>query len=182
MPINPGTFQKRAWAAHVNGDIPRTANVRVAASQTIKRGDMLVFSSGKAAQAITAPAAGATGGTGTLVILGMADADITTTGTVTDADRIPVIIANDDVLFYLPIYAAAAADAEPQDLTFGNAYDLIRWTHATNGASWYAVNAGVADGDSEMVFQGFDEAVTAGEDYAHVPFIVIPAKRAVLAG
>lgn len=143
---------------------------------------MLTLTSGKVQQAIAAPAAGATGGTGTLVIFGMAMANITTGASVDNDDRIPVAVADSKTKFYLPIYAAAAADAEPQDLTLGNAYDLVRWTHATNGSSWYAVNAGVADSDSEMVFQGFDEAQVAAEDYAHVPFVVIPAKQAYLAG
>ena len=110
----------------------------VAASQTIKRGDFLKLSSGLAAQAITAPSATATLSTdgGTVTIFGVALNDITTTASVTDADRLQVAIADDDLQVALRLYSSTASNAEVQDAVLGGAtvYELERYAPAVSTA------------------------------------------------
>ena len=66
---------------------PMSEIVNVAASQTIKAGQVLVVASGLAAKAAAAPTAG--------TVLGIALADITTSSSVGDSDKIPVLMINE---------------------------------------------------------------------------------------
>lgn len=116
----------------------KVASWPLAASQTIKKGDFLKVSGTQCAQAITAPSATATLSTdgGSVAILGVALADVTTGATVTDADRMQVAIADDDLLVALRLYHATASSSEVQDATIGGAtvYELERYAPAVSTA------------------------------------------------
>lgn len=119
------------------------AQMPVAASMTIKRGDFLKMSSSAVAQAITAPSATATLTTdgGTVAIVGVALGDITTGASVTDADRVQVAIADDEFQIALRLYSATAANAEVQDAVLGGAsvYELERYAPAVSTAAPFYV-------------------------------------------
>lgn len=114
----------------------KIASIPVAASQTIKRYDWLKLSSGTAAQAITAPSATATLSTdgGSVSLLGIALMDLTTTASVTDADRIQVAIADDDLQVAMRLYHSTGSSAEVQDAVLGGAtvYELERYAPAVS--------------------------------------------------
>lgn len=158
---------------------PTVIELPVAASQTIKYGDILSLSSGKAQQAIAAPAAGsATLSGGNLPICGVAMASITTdaSGNETAGGQtrttVPVAIF-DDRLNVLLRFAAIASNgavgslafggtiglaSEVQDTTLGTSYQFGRYTNAS-GASWYFLSSVTTNGEFKLLeltrdFQG----------------------------
>lgn len=162
-------------------------SVPVAASQTIKRGDFLKLSSGAAAQAITAPAATATLSTdgGSVVILGVALSDITTGASVTDADRVQVAIADDDLQVALRLYSSTATNAEVQDAVLGGAtvYELERYAPAVSTAvNWYVVD--IASGTTtqtaaQLIYAARNPESGVDDDYGIVWVKVNYLKRAM---
>ena len=168
MPIRPDSLLRNGWVGEADGSLPPQSDTPAAASQTIKRMDFLTLTSGTVQNAISLsgtshPASGADAGTGALTIYGVAAGDITTTGSVSDTDRVPVMRPTDATLLYLPIYHDTAGSSEPQDLTIGSAYDLVR-VQLASGIGVYAANAAVSDSDSELVYQG-RMGINADEDY-----------------
>lgn len=105
----------------------RIAQLPVAASQTIKKGDFLISSSGKMAQACSAGSrvGAASSGAVTNRIVGRAEADITTGASVT-TETVPVMIAEPGTQFALPVIHATAASALPALADIGKAFELER--------------------------------------------------------
>lgn len=91
----------------------------VAASQTITKGELLELASGRAQTAAAA----------SLVILGVAEADITTGASVTDADAIPVLLARNAV-FDVDYTGATKTSVSSADN--GTAFDLNAGAQSIN--------------------------------------------------
>ena len=175
------TQEKFVRVSTASGALPYVVDWPVAASQTIKKGDFLIISSGASTceQAIALPGSNSTEtSSGSVSILGVAMADITTTASVSEAtDRIPVALANDDLRILLPIYNSSASAAEPQDLTRGTAYQLSRWRGTASTIWWYAVDTGTSNG--ELIYVNRSSA--NDEDYGKVWVTVASASQALIA-
>lgn len=89
---------------------PNEVMLKIAASQTIVAGDLLVISSGKGAKA----------GAAATAVFGIAEKDITTGGSVTDADEIPVTVLNDRSVIRVAYTGTALTSAG----LWGTAYDI----------------------------------------------------------
>ena len=118
---------------------PQQMNIPEAASADFKKFELVKLSSGKVTQIATIPAAKAVSSSvsdGDLLV-GMALAD--STGT-TDT-LIPVIIANADTDFLLRIYAAAATDAQEQDVTLSDLAEVFRYCGDTTAVVQSVISA-----------------------------------------
>lgn len=149
-----------------------------AASSDFDNGEFVILSSGSVTQMATAPAAGAVSASlaaGTL-ILGMALKSATgTTGT-----KIPVVIANDDTIFYIPVYAAAAADAQYQDVAYGDNGEVFRYKDAGGSGEMQTVVSAApngTDGINKVVIVEKCKTTSATAEYAVVGVKVRSALR-----
>lgn len=166
----------------------KVQSIPVAASQTIKRYDWLKISSGTAAQAITAPTATATLSTdgGSVSLLGIALFDLTTTASVTDADRMQVAIADDDFMMAMRFYSSTAGNAEVQDAVFGGAtvYELERYAPAVSTAVPFYV-CDIASGTTtqtaaQLIYAGRFAGSDVADDYGIGWFKVNYLKRVMV--
>lgn len=173
------TFEKQVRVRTSDGSVPHQQDYPVAASQTIKLGDIVAISSGTVAQAIALPGSNSTEtSAGSVTLLGVAMADITTTGTVDEqADRIPVAIFDDTLEVALKIRTTVASDSEPQDLVFGTAYQLGRWRGASANVWWYFCDVGTTN--AEMRYMGRANYDGNDEDYGQGWFKPIATYRAI---
>lgn len=135
------TFQGYFDQRPRTGTAQEQADLTVAASQTIKFGDFLVWSGQTVTQAIALPALNTfTTGSGSLGLVGVAMADIVTQSNgielITGRTTIPVLTV-DWAQFALNIYNSTATDAEPRDLTPGTSYKLGRFTGASTAINGY---------------------------------------------
>lgn len=89
---------------------PNQVNLIIAANQTIVTGDLLVLSSGKGAKA----------GAAATAIFGIAQGSITTGGSPTDADAIPVLVINSKSVLRVKYTGSALTSAN----LWGTAYDM----------------------------------------------------------
>lgn len=144
----------------------------VAASQTIKAGDILKFTGGAGVitveQSITAPSAlSATLSGGNAVTLGIALNSVTSNSSGVDTSSnlqavVNVAILDASLEIGLRIYNATAANAELQDLTLGTTYQYARYTDA-NSDSFYCLSTTTTNG--ELVYVEPYEGSAAGDDY-----------------
>ena len=173
------TFEKQVRVRTTDGSIPHSQDYPVAASNTIKLGDIVAISSGTVAQAIAIPGSNNTEtSAGSVVVLGVAMADITTGASVDEqADRIPVAIFDDTLEVALKIHASTAAASEPQDLVLFTAYQLGRWRGASADVWWYFVDVGTTN--AEMRYMGRANFDGIDEDYALGWFKPIATYRAI---
>jgi len=143
----------------------QTAHMLVAASQTIQEGDLLVFSSGRLTQAVALPSSNNTfdASAGSLGDMFVALAPITTSGSVTDADRIPVAPLNANLMLHLRIFNTTAGDSEQQDLTVGTSYRVGRYRGESASIWWYAMSTNSTNGDLKYLNASKDSA--ASDDY-----------------
>lgn len=155
----------------VQGDEYKEFSYSVTASQTIKRGDILkkAGAANTVEQAIAAPGAGSatlSGGSTSIVGIAVMDytADASGVDTETGATKIRVVPIQ-YVELLLRIYNATAADAEPQDLTLGTAYQYGRYTDA-DSVSFYVLSTTTTNG--ELVYTGTPDSVGAGDNYGAV--------------
>lgn len=155
----------------VQGNEYKEMSYNVTASQTIRRGDILIkaAAANTVEQAIAAPAAGnVTLSGGNVSIVGVAVMDFTADANGVDqetgATQIRVMPIQYGELL-LRIYNATASSAEPQDLTLGTAYQFGRYTDA-DSVSWYVLSTTTTNG--ELVYTGFDPYVAAGDNYGAV--------------
>jgi hypothetical protein len=158
------------------------ADLTVAASQTIKFGDFLVWASGTQTleQAIALPATNTyTAGGGGLLIVGVAMADIITNASgveaVTGRTTIPVATV-DYIQIALNIYNATAANAEPRDLTpgGGTSYELGRYTGASSAVNGYFLSTTTT---GELAYDEPVLGVSQTTDYGPVWCHVLPASN-----
>lgn len=155
--------------------------VTVAASQTINTYDILSLSSSAAQQSIALPGSNSTGTAsgGNLAIYGIAAAPIVTgSGGVeatTGRSTIPIWIFDDNLEVEMRIYNATPANAEPQDLTLGTAYQFQRWRDTSASSWWYSLITTTTNGELVYVERGGDSA--ADDDYGLVWMRSIPSVR-----
>lgn len=102
--------RKVSYIKSLDNTQPMMEKVQVAANQTIVVGDLLVISSGKVAKA----------GAAATAVFGIAEANITTGGSPTAADEIPVTIINEKSVLEVSYTGTAIAAAG----LFGTAYDI----------------------------------------------------------
>lgn len=105
------------------GGVPPILSVRVAASQTIKAGDILTISSGKASKAGQAPTAD--------TVLGVAVEDKTTDGSPTDADQVRYIPALPDII-WRAVYTGSSKTSLGDADRDGTAFDIDATSHKVN--------------------------------------------------
>ncbi|RYG30175.1 hypothetical protein EON81_25385 [bacterium] len=151
-----------------------TLTYPVAASQTIKKGDLLKFSaSGQTVeQALALPGANSTASAdsgGSVALVGMALESIKTESSgqeaITERSKIRVAIFGNVNQFALRIYDATQGSSEAQDLTSGGTYQFKRWRGADAGTWWYALSTA---GTGEFVFLKPCTTVEPTETYAPV--------------
>jgi hypothetical protein len=145
--------------------------VPVAASQTIKKGDLLVLTGGAGVltcqQAIAAPSASTLSSlsSGTDAVLGIAQENITTNASLvevaTGKTAINVTILDPTVEIGLRIYNATASASELADLTMGQTYKFARWTTA-DGDSFYVLTTTTS---GEFVYVEPYPGSEASDDY-----------------
>lgn len=159
-----------AWRG-VQGDEYKEFSYPVTASQTIKRGDLIIkaAAANTVEQAIAAPSAGSatlSGGSTSLVGVAVMDYTANASGvdTLTGATQLRVMPIQYGELL-LRIYNATASSAEPQDLTLGTAYQYGRYTTA-GGVSFYVLSTTTTNG--ELVYTGYSGDVAAGDDFGAV--------------
>lgn len=120
----------------------------VAASETIKRFDIVKLSSGKVANAIAdatlAADATAYASGGAVSIYGIALADGAAGAT------IPVLPFDDDVILTMRVYNSTASASQLQDLTEGTAYQFVRY-RSTSSLNWYAVSTTTTNGELQYI-------------------------------
>jgi hypothetical protein len=144
----------------------------VAASTSIKRGDIVSLSSGEVVQAIALPGANSTKSDsgGNLPVLGVAMADIVTgsggTETGTGRSTIPVAIFDGNLELALRIYHATPGSAEARDLTLSTAYQFARWRGASADEWWYALIPTTTNGELKYVERSAESE--ADDDYGIV--------------
>lgn len=147
MPIAFSTLDKQTRLRPMPGlDTYQSIDYPEAASADFQEGEIVVISTSGGVDyvthSVTAPAAGAVSASlaaGDLV-LGIALKGATgTTGT-----KIPVALAN-EVEVLTRIYAAAAADAQVQDVAVGDLAELFRYK-ATSGGGIFMVASAAANG------------------------------------
>lgn len=149
--------------------------VNLVASEAIKRGDIVKFSSEQAAQAISAPSAGSlslTGGGVALVGIALGDA--------ASGDTVAVAVADDNLEFHVRIMHGTASSAEQQDVTIGTAYQAGRYTTSSGGVaagSFYGIGTTTTNGELVIVEKSLASA--ASDDYGWVWVKVVPAYRAL---
>ena len=119
----------------------------VAASTSIKRGDILSFSSSQLVQSIALPGSNNTASStsgGSLGLVGVAMADIVTGSdgleAVTGRSTIPVAIFDGNLELAMRIYNATASSAEPQDISFGTTYEFVRYRGGSATDWWYMLS------------------------------------------
>lgn len=144
----------------------------VAASQTIKQGDILAFTGGAGVltvqQSISAPSVGsATLSGGNLPIVGVALNNVTSNSAGVDATTGQTAVCNVAILdasleIGIRIYNATGSNAELQDLTIGTTYQFARYT-ATGGDSFYCLSTTTTNG--ELVYVEPYLGSAAADDY-----------------
>ncbi len=149
--------------------------VTIAASQSIKKGDILAKTSGANTyeQAIALPGTDNTassGSGGNLPIFGIAAAPIVTgsggSEDTTGRTTIPVWVFDDNLEVAMRIYNATASSAEPRDLALGTTYQFIRWRGASASQWWYALIVTTTNG--EFVFMERHGGSADDDDYGVV--------------
>ncbi len=101
---------KFEYLKSLDGSQPNEVMLKIAANQTIVAGDLLVLSSGKGAKA----------GAAATAVFGIAMAAITTGGSVTDANEIPVLMLNSKSVLKVSYTGTATTSAN----MWGTAYDI----------------------------------------------------------
>ena len=173
MSWQPNVFDKYAEVRSALGGVtPQEVSFPVAASQNIKKGDILSLSSGAVQQAIALPGADntATASGGNLPIVGIAGADITTdaTGYETNAgvsrNTIPVIIFDNNTQLGLRVWNATATNAEYQDVAVGTAYQFARY-RLNSTTSWYVLTTVTTNGELKVVSPLYAAGYAATDQY-----------------
>jgi hypothetical protein len=149
--------------AQGSGGAFRVAPYPVAASQTIRRGDIVALSSGSVQQAIALPGANntATASGGNLAILGVALDDITTNASGVDTTSggsagIPrthcnVAIFDDNLEVAMRLYDATLTNTQQSDVTVGTAYQFARFRGASASEWWYMLTITTTNGELKVV-------------------------------
>ena len=101
---------KVQYIMSLDGSQPNEVMLKIAASQTIVAGDLLVISSGKGAKA----------GAAATLVFGIALADITTGSSVADTDEIPVLMLNEKSVIRVAYTGTALSSAN----LWATAYDI----------------------------------------------------------
>lgn len=148
------------------------------ASSDFKKGELVILSSGGVTQLATAPAALAVSAvlnTSLVPVVGMALADASgTTGALC-----PILVANADTEFCLRVYAAAATDAQLQDVAIGDAAELQRYN---SGGTIQTVVSAAPDStltDNQVIITEKPSVEAATDEYAWVWVKVLYSSRAV---
>lgn len=173
------TFNKFVEVRPVSGRINQR-EFTVTANTTINKGDFVSLSSGALIQtmAANATANGANAAYANTEILGVALADIVmgaTAEATTGRTTIPVAIADENLEIALRTYNSTAGDSEPQDLTTGAFYELVRWTSSPNTITWYAAGTATTNHCLALVEKSADSA--AGDDYGINWYRIIASRR-----
>lgn len=101
---------KVQYIMSLDGSKPNEVMLKININQTIVAGDLLVISSGKGSKA----------GAAATAVFGIALGDITTGGTVTDANEIPVLMLNEKSVIRLSYTGTALTSAN----LWATAYDV----------------------------------------------------------
>jgi hypothetical protein len=144
------------------GGTPTTNWLPVAASQTIKKGDLLKYSSGKLVQAIanSAIASGEnidSGGVSGGIDLFVATHDLTTGGSVTESDKIYVHpLDTNEILLQVGVFADSATSGAPgtsntavTNIHAGTNYQYGRYNNA--GVYSYGADTETTNGEIKLV-------------------------------
>lgn len=144
------------------GGTPTTVCLPVVASQTIKKGDLLKFSSGKLTQAIanSAIASGEnidSGGVSGGIDLFVAMQDLTTGGSVTEADKIYVApLDTNEILLQVGVFADTATSGAPgttntavTNIHAGTNYQYGRYNNS--GVYSYGADTETTNGEIKLV-------------------------------
>jgi hypothetical protein len=145
-----GTFTKVVFLAPRGDQGYESPEIPVAASQNIKKGDLLVLSSGKLAQSVSLPGSNNSGQAsgGSLGRIYYALADIVTGGSPAETDGIPVVDLNQlTAKLTLRLYSTTAADSQQQDVAVGTSYKIGRWRGASANEWWYYLTVDSTNGD-----------------------------------
>lgn len=170
----PNTLDKvNTWRMR-HGAAPTVIDETVAASQNIKRGDVLVKSSGVVSQAIALPGSNntATASGGNLPIYGIADADITTDGSGVETaggltrTTIPVLVFDDNLDLNIRGWNATEGNAQLQDFTKGTAYQFARFRGASADVWYYVLIVTTTNG--EMLYVEAPQILTALNTYPNL--------------
>lgn len=173
-------FDKFCKVRPTSGSSINQKEYTVTANTTINEGDFVSLSSGALVQTMGAntTANGANAAYANTSFLGVALASIVmgasaeaTTGRTT----IPVAIADDNLEIGLRTWNATAGDSEPQDLTTGTAYELVRWTSNPNTIQWYAAGTATTNGCLTLVEKSQDSA--AADNYGINYYKAIASRR-----
>lgn len=144
--------------------MPPVRNLPVAASQTIKKYDLLELSSNKLAQLCSLPGSNnsvqASGGSSGEVFIALAP--ITTTGSVDEDDTLAVYSLN-EIFVLMRGYAATASDAEKADFTIGTSYQPVRYRGDSANIWWYALGTTTTNGELKVMDKSKESA--EGDDY-----------------
>jgi hypothetical protein len=92
---------KVKYLKSLDGSQPNEVMLKIAASQTIVSGDLLVITTGKGVKA----------GAAATAVFGIALKDITTGGSVTDANEIPVLVINEKSVLEISYTGTALTSA-----------------------------------------------------------------------
>lgn len=159
--VTPNTLNKVVLARGRQSQQLQSESIVIAASQTIKVGDVLKKSSGANTfeQALALPgsnnAVTASGGSG--VFAYVAAENITTDASGVDAgngpnkNTIQGYRCGPQTEFGFRLYNATASDAELADIALGTAYILGRWRGASSSEWWYVVTTTTTNGEFEYI-------------------------------
>lgn len=166
----------------LNGGIVNQRAFTVAASTSIRPGDLVSLTTGEVVQMIALPGTDNTlsAVAGTDTVLGVALDSIDTNASGIDPERgdktqIQVAIATDDLVVSLRIYDATAGDSEFQDLTVGSAYVIQRWRGDSADNSFYVLTDVTTNGNYRLM--GLHEGQTDSDDYGWCDGIIVAARR-----
>ncbi|MCU0315859.1 MAG: hypothetical protein MUC92_04645 [Fimbriimonadaceae bacterium] len=130
-------------------------SIPMAANQTIKPGDLLILSSGKAAQAVALPSNNnsVTASAGNLDIQYVAVENATTGGSVTNANVIRCIpLSNENLGIILRAYDSSPANTTQANFAVGSKYRLARWRGSSSSQSWYCLTPTTENGDLTLAY------------------------------
>lgn len=172
-----GVLPQSTWAPEfrirgTRGGPVTTVTLPVVASQTIKKGDLLKFSSGKLTQAIadSAIASGEnidSGGVSGGVNLFVALHDLTTTSSVTESDKITVAPLNaNEIMLQIAVFADTATASAPAststavtDIHAGGTYQYGRYNNG--GVFQYGADTETTNGELTLVEDADAPSTTA---------------------
>lgn len=145
----PQALVRSGWIRSGQTGSWRQENVPLAASQTIRQGDIVRLDSGAATQALALPETDntATESTGNLNVYGIALAPATT-GADPNGRTLPVAVFDDNLECALRLYDADPDDAKPTDLVRGTAFRLARYRADASGGWFYTLTRNTTNGEA----------------------------------